>query len=74
MKCGDDKEKFQSMSEFALMIKLDRGKIKKLTQDGEKPLEEDAPFVEQIKSGDEEREKIHSIGELGLVNGMADAP
>ena len=44
VKCGDDEEtdKFQYMSEFGLMNKLDGGKIKKLTQDGEEPMEEDA--------------------------------
>ena len=75
MKCGADEEtnKFHFMSEFGLMNKLDGGKIKKLIQDGEKPMEEDAPFVVQINCGDEEREKLHFIGELGLVDGMADA-
>ena len=36
-------------------------------------MEEDAPFVVQINCWDEEREKLHFIGELGLVDGMADA-
>ena len=36
-------------------------------------MEEDAPFMVQINCGDEEREKLHFIGELGLVDGMADA-
>ena len=61
------------MSEFGLMNKLDRGKIKKLTQDGEKPMEADCPFVVQINCGYEGREKLLFIGELGLVDGMADA-
>ena len=67
MKCGADEEtdKFQFMSEFGLMNELDGGKIKKLTQEGEKPMEEDAPFMVQINCGDEEREKLHFIGELG---------
>jgi hypothetical protein len=48
-------------------------KRKKLTLDREKPMEDGAPFVVQINFGDEEREKLHFIGELGLVDGMADA-
>jgi hypothetical protein len=61
VKCGDVEEtyKFHSMSEFGLNDKLDGGKIKKLIQDGEKPMEEDALFVVQINCGDEEREKLH---------------
>ena len=75
MKCEDDEEtdKFQYMSEFGLMNKLDGGKIKKLTQDREKPMEEHASFLVQINCGDEERENLYFIGELGLVDGMADA-
>jgi hypothetical protein len=75
VKCADDEEtdKFQYMSEFGLMNKLDGSKIKKLTQDGEKPMEEHAPFVVQINCWDEERENLYIIGELVLVDGMADA-
>jgi hypothetical protein len=66
VKCGDEEEtdKFQSMSEFG---QAGRGQDKEADLDGEKPMEEDAPFVVQINFGDEEREKLHFIGELGLV-------
>jgi hypothetical protein len=57
--------KFQFMSEVGLLNELDGGKIKKLTQEGESPMEKDAPFVVRINYGDEEREKLYFIGELG---------